>query len=165
MKAKGCGISNIQWTDYLDQSLSRAQQEIDSHLHGCASCRSEFAALRQVDQRLRIECGLLLQSLEQSGLPAAPPRERILAVLRDGAFAANPDGVHERLWQVRWVLALLCGPHTATRIIASAESHANIPPNTKPTEQKWQPFLRRLSYLTTEICGCSAGELIRVVGQ
>jgi hypothetical protein len=165
MKAKGCGISNIQWTDYLDQSLSaRGQQEIESHLSVCVNCRSEFAALRQVDQRLRIECGLLLQSFEHAGLPEAPSRERILAVLRDGAMAANPKGVHERLWQVRWVLALLCGSNTATRLIGAAESHANIQPNTRPSEQKWPLFLHRLSYLTTEICGCQAGELIRVVG-
>jgi hypothetical protein len=166
MNAKRCGISNVQWTDYLDQSLSaRGQQEIESHLRVCASCSLEFAALRQVDQQLRIECGVLLQSFQQGGLPETPSGERILAILRDGAMAANPKGIQERLWQVLWVLAMLCGPHTATRLIGAAESHANIPPNTRPTEQKWPPFLHRLSYLTTEICGCQAGELIRVVGQ
>ena len=166
MKAMGCGISNVQWNDYLGGSLSaRERQEIESHLRMCARCRSEVAALRQVDQKLRIECGLLLQSFEQSGLLETPSPDRIIDILRGGARAVNPNGVQERLSQVRWVLALLCGPHTATRLIGVAESHANIPPDTGPSEQKWPRFLRRLSYLTTEICGCQAGELIRVVGQ
>lgn len=166
MKANSCGISNIQWTDYLDQNLSaRNQQEIESHLRMCAACNAEFAALRQVDQHLRIECGLLLQSFGRSGFRETPSRERILALLRDGAMAPNSKDATERLWQVRWVLALLCGPHTSTRLIGAAEAHANIPPNSGPSEQKWFSFLQRLSYLTTEICGCQAGELIRAVGQ
>jgi Putative zinc-finger len=151
-----CEILDALWTDYLDQALdSRDRQEIEAHLRICSGCRSQLDVMRQIDQRLRIECGIVLQSIDHAFTPSP---DRILAALREG-------GVQERLWQVRWVLALLCGSNTATRIIEAAESHAEIPANTKPDEQKWILFLRRLSFLTTEICGCSAGELIRVVGE
>jgi hypothetical protein len=66
---------------------------------------------------------------------------------------------------VGWVLALLCGTHTAAKIISVAQSHAEIPANLAPSEQKWQAFLQRLAFLTTEICGRSAGELISAVGK
>jgi Putative zinc-finger len=160
-----CERLDTLWTDYLDQALSpRDCQETESHLRVCTDCRSQLNVMRQIDQRLRIECGIVLQSM-QAGVLLTPSPDRILAALREGAAVANPKGVQERLWQVRWVLALLCGFNTATRIIEAAESHAEIPANTKPNEQKWMLFLRRLSFLTTEICGCSAGELIRVVGE
>jgi anti-sigma factor RsiW len=153
-------------TDYLDQALSRAQRrELESHLHACASCRSQLDAFRQIDQRLRIECGLVRQSLDQAGAVTTPSRDRILSLLKDGASVAMPKGVHERLWQVRWVLALLCGSNTATSIIDAAGSHAGVPANAELNEQRWAPFFRRLAFLTTEICGCSAGELIRAVGE
>jgi anti-sigma factor RsiW len=146
-----CGISDTEWTDYLDQALSfRERRKIEAHLRHCAACRSELHALRQIDQRLRIECGLIRQSMNP---PAA--RDRILAILQQSGSPATND----RLRKVRWVLALLCGSNTATRIIAAAESHS------KPDEQNWLLFLRRLSFLTTEICGSYAGELIWAVGQ
>jgi hypothetical protein len=99
------------------------------------------------------------------GAISAPSRESILAVLRDGAAVVNPQQVQERLWRVRWVLALLCGSNTAVGIIRAAETHAEIPGGAKPNEQKWLVFLRRLSSLTTEICGRAAGELIWAVGN
>ena len=153
-----CVISDTEWTDYLDQTLStRERQKIDAHLRICAPCRTELDILRRVDQRLRIECGLIRQSTHVSD----ESRERVLAALRDTA----PTGTHERLWRVRWVLALLCGSNTSARIIQAAESHAGVPSNVRPSEQKWQSFLGRLSFLTTEICGSYAGELIMAVGQ
>lgn len=152
-----CGISDTQWTDYLDRALSpREGQRIESHLRVCASCRAELAEWREVDQRLRIECGILQQSIDRRAQAAS--RERILAAFRE-------KGVHERLWRLRWVLALLCGPNTATRIMDAAQSHANLQQDIKPTEQTWRLFLRRLAFLTTEICGSPAGELIQAVGE
>ena len=54
-----CGITEMQWTDYLDGTCpAEERREIESHLRECANCRSESEALRQIDQRLRIECGL-----------------------------------------------------------------------------------------------------------
>lgn len=150
-----CGITEMHWTDYLDGNLpARQRREIESHLRDCAECRSESERLRQIDQRLRIECGLFRQSLDV-GLQTAA-QERILAALREAAIAANRPEAHERLWRVRWVLAMLCGPNTAGRIIDAAG-------NTE--EQNWLPFLRRLSFITTEICGCHAGDLILAVGK
>jgi hypothetical protein len=157
-----CGITDTEWTDYLDQALSfRDRQKMEAHLGVCASCRSEFEVLRQVDQRLRIECGLIQQAVDQTQESQAAAQERVLAVLREG----TPNGAHERLWRVRWVLALLCGSNTATRIIDAAQSHCDATAELKPAEQKWLHFLRRLSFLTTEICGCSAGDLIWAVGK
>ena len=157
-----CIQFETQWTDYLDEALSnRARQDIESHLRVCANCRGQFQVLRDVDQRLRIECGLIRQSIEPSEEARAAAQERVLAVLRQAA----PKGVQERLWRVRWVLALLCGSNTATRIIEAAESHTDVSAGAKPSEQKWLLFLRRLSFLTTEVCGCSAGELIMAVGK
>ena len=157
-----CGISDTEWTDYLDQAMSYGdRQRIESHLRTCAHCRSEFELLRQVDQRLRIECGLLQQSTGVSEEARAAAQERILAALRE----TTPKGSHERLWRVRWVLALLCGSNTATRIIHAAESHTDETASAGPSEQKWLLFLRRLRFLTTEICGSRAGELIWAVGQ
>jgi hypothetical protein len=66
---------------------------------------------------------------------------------------------------VGWVLALLCGTHTAAKIISVARAYAEIGANLTPSEQKWQTFLQRLAFLTTEICGKSAGELIAAVGK
>jgi anti-sigma factor RsiW len=158
-----CENLETRWTDYLDQALpARERQETDSHLRVCTACRSRLEAFRQVDQRLRIECGIVAQSME----PVRPMSlDKILTALREGAALSNPKRVEERLWRVQWVLALLCGSTTATRIIDAAECHAGIPANSGPNEQRWLPFLRRLSFLTTEICGCSAGELIRAVGE
>ena len=157
-----CGISDTQWTDYLDQALPPSErQKIDAHLRVCASCRSELEALRQADQRLRIECGIIRQSIEVSEEAQTAARERILAILRE----SDPKSTHERLWRVRWVLALLCGSNTASRIIQAAETHAEAASDNKPSEQKWLLFLRRLAFLTTEICGSCAGELIWAVGQ
>jgi len=157
-----CGITDTEWTGYLDQALSPSdRRRLDSHLRHCAPCRCEIDALRQVDQQLRIECGLLLQSVHPAPESMAAGQQRILAALRQ----TTPKNTNERLWRVRWVLALLCGANTATRIIQAAESHADAGADCKPAEQKWLLFLRRLSYLTTEICGCSAGELILVIGK
>lgn len=157
-----CQLYDAQWTDYLDETLSfRARQDIESHMRVCADCRAQLQALRDVDQRLRIECGLIQQTLKPSEAVQIAARQRILAVLRQTA----PKGVHERLWRVRWVLALLCGSNTATRIIEAAESHTEVSAGARPSEQKWLLFLRRLSFLTTEVCGCSAGELIWAVGK
>lgn len=158
-----CGIPDKQWIDYLDQSLScRERGELEAHFQFCEDCRSQLNIFRQIDRRLRIECGLVLQSAEHPG--AEPPAyDKILEML--GVAAAAQKSVPERLWQARWVLALLCGPVTATRMIAAAESHAEISADTEPTGQKWSMFLRRLSYLTTEICGCSAGALIWAVSN
>jgi hypothetical protein len=154
-----CGISDAHWADYLDRSLpAREHQRIESHLRVCASCRSEIDVLRQVDQRLRIECGLARQAMDLPEDARMAAQIRFLAALKEGAAVAGQKGIHERLWRVRWVLALLCGSNTATRIIQAAESHAD-------SEQKWVPFLRRLTFLTTEVCGCSAGELIWAVGN
>jgi anti-sigma factor RsiW len=145
----------MQWTDYLDGTLpARQRREIEAHLRDCPDCRSEAHALRQIDQRLRIECGLFGQSLDLQSQSAT--RERILAGFREAAAVAKQPEVHERLWRVRWVLAMLCGPNTAARIIDAAG-------NTE--EQNWVPFLRRLSFITTEICGCHAGDLILAVGK
>jgi anti-sigma factor RsiW len=150
-----CGITEAQWTDYLDGAVpARQRREIESHLRECSTCRSEADYLRQMDQRLRIECGLLAQSLK-FGLETAA-QERILAALREAALVSKPPEVPERLWRVRWVLAMLCGPNTAGRIIECAGS---------TEEQTWLVFLRRLSFLTTEICGCYAGDLILAVGK
>ena len=152
-----CGISGAEWTDYLDQALPvRERRKIDAHLQVCAHCRAELENARQIDQRLRIECGILQQSIHLSAASEAETLDRILAVLRDRA----PKGAHERLWRVRWVLALLCGSNTAIRIIEAAEIHTG-----GMKQGKWLPFLQRLSFLTTEICGSYAGNLIWVVGQ
>jgi hypothetical protein len=153
-----CAQYDGQWTDYLDESLSyRERQDLESHLRGCINCQSQLDVLRQVDQRLRIECGLIQQAIQ----PSEEAQERVLAALR----LTTPKGVHERLWRVRWVLALLCGSNTATRIIQAAESHTDVSAAAKPSEQKWLLFLRRLAFLTTEVCGCSAGDLILAVGK
>jgi hypothetical protein len=156
-KIMTCGISGTEWTDYLDRALPvHERRKIDAHLLVCARCRAEFENARQIDQRLRIECGILQQSIQISAASQAETQERILAVLRDRA----PKGVHERLWRVRWVLALLCGTNTAIRIIEAAETQTG-----GMKQSKWLPFLRRLSFLTTEICGSYAGNLIWAVGQ
>jgi hypothetical protein len=160
-KIMTCGISGTEWTDYLDHAMPvRERRKIDAHLLVCARCRAEFENAQQIDQRLRIECGILQQSIELSGqlspVSEAETRDRILAVLRDRA----PKGAHERLWRVRWVLALLCGTNTAIRIIEAAETQTG-----GMKQSKWLPFLRRLSFLTTEICGLYAGNLIWAVGQ
>ena len=89
-------------------------------------------------------------------VPQAAAGERILAALREASVVAAQPEVHERLWRVRWVLAMLCGPNTAGRIIDASGS---------TEEQNWLPFLRRLSFITTEICGCHAGDLILAVGK
>jgi hypothetical protein len=155
-----CGIHDTDWMDYLDQSLSlRDRQRIDGHLRSCASCRTSLDALRQVDQRLRIELGLIGQSIVLSPESQLEAGERLLAALHE----SSPSVTHDRLWRVRWVLALLCGSNTAARIIAAAESQTESAANA--TAQKWPLFLHRLAFLTTEICGSYAGELIRAVGQ
>jgi anti-sigma factor RsiW len=157
-----CQRYETQWTDYFDEALSyRERQDLESHLRACPNCRAQVQLLRDVDQRLRIECGLIQQAVQPSDEEQAAVQERVLAVLRQSA----PKGTQERLWRVRWVLALLCGSNTATRIIEAAESHTEISVNPRSSEQKWLVFLRRLTYLTTEVCGCSAGELIWAVGK
>jgi len=161
-----CELFDTEWTDYLDNALStRERLEMDAHLRGCDDCRVQLSALQQVDRRLRVECGAILQTIEQSGAVPEPSLDKLLAVLREGASATNRHGDQERLWRVRWVLALLCGMHTAARIISAAQSHAGVSSNLAPSEQKWQAFLQRLAFLTTEICGRSAGELIAAVGK
>ena len=122
----------------------------------------ELEILSEIDRRLRIEGGILRDSLCVSDLPPAAARDRILQALRE---QRGPEGVHERLWRVRWVLALLCGSNTAARIVAAAESHAGVPRGSKLCDRTWAVFLRRLAFLTTEICGCYAGELILAVGE
>lgn len=161
-----CELFETEWTDYLDNALStRERLEMDAHLRGCDSCRVQLSALQQVDRRLRVECGAILQSIEQSGAVPEPSLERLFAVLREGAAVKNQHGDHERLWRVGWVLALLCGTHTSAKIISVAQAYAEIGANLTPSEQKWQAFLQRLAFLTTEICGKSAGELIAAVGK
>ncbi len=162
MKTPNCGISDSEWTAYLDPASSpRERQKLAAHLRVCAECRSELETLRRIDQRLRIECGLIQQSINLPAESQAATRESILALLRDGAA----QGAHERLWRVRWVLALLCGSNTATRIIQATESHTAPCVGQRHTEQEWLLFLRRLAFLTTEICGSYAGDLIWAVGQ
>ena len=154
-----CGISDTDWIDYLDQSLPfRDRQRIDAHLRACARCRTEFDAFRQVDHRLRIECGLLAQSADVPEEAQQAAAERFLSLLRESSPALSRD----RLWRVRWVLALLCGANTSARIIAAAEHQTGA---TRPTDQQWTLFLRRLAFITTEICGSYAGDLILAVGQ
>jgi len=161
-----CTISDAQWTEYVDNVLSqRERQKVEAHLADCADCSLHLAEIWQVDQRLRIECAKVVQAIQQSGMIAVPSRERILAALREGVAAVNSQEVEERLWRVRWVLALLCGCNTAVGMIRAADTHADIPGGTRPNEQKWLVFLRRLSSLTTEICGRAAGELIWAVGN
>jgi anti-sigma factor RsiW len=161
-----CEAFEAQWTDYLDDALPmRDRKAMNAHLSGCVECRTQLSLFEQIDRRLRLECGAVLQSINESGEIGAPPVEKILAALRDGAAIVNPEGQHERLWRVRWVLALLCGTNTAANIIAVAESHASVRVNPNPGEQKWLAFLRRLSVLTSEICGNAAGELIWAVGK
>jgi hypothetical protein len=155
MKAPNCGISDSDWTAYLDPSSPhRERQKLGVHLRVCAECRSELETLRRIDQRLRIECGLIQQSINVPAKSQAAAQERILAILQE----SDLEGSHERLWRVRWVLALLCGSNTAARIIQATESQTR-------DEQEWPLVLRRLAFLTTEICGSYAGDLIRAVGQ
>jgi hypothetical protein len=161
-----CRISDSLWTDYLEQSLSRRErQEIESHLLVCAGCRSDLAVLRQVDQRLRIECARIRHAYDVSAASLASAEERMLAILAQGARQAGVDTEQERLWRVRWVLALLCGSNTATRIIAAAESHVHAGAKADSSEQKWLLLLRRLALITSEICGRHAGDLIWAVGK
>lgn len=161
-----CEISDRQWMDYLDRALpARERSQMESHLHVCASCRSQADVLRQIDQRLRIECGLARQAGELPAGAQAAAQARILTALKEEAALADGNSVRERLWRVRWVLALLCGSNTATRIIQAAESHTKVSARMKPSEQKWLLLLRRLTLLTTEVCGCVAGELIWAVGK
>jgi anti-sigma factor RsiW len=164
-----CSISDAQWTDYLDGSLpARKREPIEAHLRICPGCRSEVEALRQIDRRLRIECGIALQAIDLR-LDAQAAQSRILAALRDAAAFKEPatgaPSAHQRLWRVRWVLALLCGSNTAARIVQAAASYAIVPASMAPSEQTWLAFLRRLAFLTTEICGCFAGDLIWAVGK
>jgi anti-sigma factor RsiW len=159
-----CNISDAQWTEYVDRALPVTERRtIEAHLRVCASCRAELEIWQEIDQRLRIECGLLAESLDVPARAAA--QERILAVLEAAAGASENRTVRERLWRVRWVLALLCGPNTAARIIEVTESHTGIVANVEPNERGWPMFLGRLSLLTTEMCGSSAGELIWAVGK
>lgn len=161
-----CQLFDAQWTDYLDRSLSSSErQAMDVHLSECAECRAQLTAIEQVDRRLRLECGAILQAIDESGEVPSPPIENFLLLLRDGSAIASPKGMPERMWRLRWVLALLCGTNTAANMISAARSYAGTPANTNPGDQKWRPFLRRLAYLTTEICGRAAGELIWVVGS
>jgi hypothetical protein len=161
-----CGITGEEWTDYLDRALpAMERRRIESHLLGCADCRAEAESLRLIDQRLRIECGAFAQSFHVEPQGASP--ERIMSALREAAAVTGVADDHEKLWRVRWVLALLCGPNTAGRVIdcarrgdASRDGSCNDAP-----EQGWVNFLSRLSFLTTEICGCHAGELILAVGK
>lgn len=160
-----CEMTDSRWTDYLDQALpARERREIESHLSVCAHCRSEMEMLRQVDQRLRIEFGIACAALPVPPVGAGP-QERLLNILREEVGVPGPKRMQLRLWKVRWVLALLCGPNTATRIIEAAESHSKVSVNARPSEQAWLAFLRRLAFLTTEICGSYAGELIWSVGN
>jgi hypothetical protein len=153
-----CGISDSDWTDYLDQaSPFQKRHQLAAHLLVCAQCRSELDSLRQIDQRLRIECGLIQQSIHLPAESQTAARQRILALLQN-----HDSGVpRERMWKVRRVLALLCGSNTANRIIQVTESHTAR----QNTNTEWLVFLRRLSFLTTEICGSCAGDLVWAVGQ
>jgi anti-sigma factor RsiW len=158
-----CGITGEDWTDYLDRTLPvRDRRRIDAHLLGCAACRSEAERLRHIEQRLRIDFGLLRQAVD--GEMTAGAEQRIMAALRELPGMAKGPDVHEKLWRVRWVLAMLCGPNTAGRVIDCARQ-AGGSDSSLAAEQGWAPFLRRLSLLTTEICGCHAGELIIAVGK
>lgn len=165
-----CGISNSAWTDYLDGTLhARQRAPIDAHVRVCFHCRSEVDAWRQIERRLRIECGIARQAIYLPVEAQRSAEHAILAVVRQAealhGTTGESKGPQERLWRVRWVLALLCGANTATRIIQNAEKHAGVSAQVRPSEQKWLIFLRRLAFLTTEICGCFAGELIWSIGK
>jgi hypothetical protein len=158
-----CGITGEEWTDYLDRTSSaRARLRIDAHLRECAECRSEADRLRQIEQRLRIDFGLLAQTLDVELTAAA--QQRIMAALPELPTMIKSADVHEKLWRVRWVLALLCGPNTAGRMIDRARKAGGSDP-AAAADQSWVIFLRRLARLTTEICGCHAGELILAIGK
>ena len=157
-----CAITGEEWTDYLDRTLpARERLRIDAHLRECAECRSEAERLRQVEQRLRIDFGLLAQTLDVELTAAA--QQRIMAALPELPTMTKTADVHEKLWRVRWVLAMLCGPNTAGRVIDCARKGGSDP--AAAADQSWATFLRRLSGLTTEICGCHAGELILAIGK
>lgn len=161
-----CRILETQWAEYLECGLSsRERQAIDLHLSDCADCRMQLSALQQVDRRLRLECGAILQAINASGEISIPPIEGFLALLHESAATAQPKGIPERIWRLRWVLALLCGTNTAANMISAARSFAGTSGTPNPADQKWRAFLRRLAFLTTEICGHAAGELIWVVGS
>jgi anti-sigma factor RsiW len=169
-----CGFSEARWTDYLDRSLpAKERHRIESHLQVCASCRLEVDFLRQIDQLLRIEGGRARESLRSHPAPGqmAAAQARILEILRDDRSEADNKGDHERLWRMRWVLALLCGSNTATQIIHAAESHSaasahiDVLDEAKVGEHQRLIFLRHMAFLTTEVCGSFAGELIWAVGK
>jgi hypothetical protein len=169
-KTMNCGISNSAWTDYLDGTLrARERAPIDAHVRVCASCRSEVDAWRQIERRLRIECGIAQQAMDLPVEAQKSAEKAILAAIGQAKelreTTGESKGSQERLWRVRWVLALLCGANTATRIIQAAEKHAGVSAQVKPSEQKWLVFLRRLAFITTEVCGCFAGELIWSIGK
>jgi hypothetical protein len=150
-----CRAASQHLTDHLDGSLpARESHVLERHLRDCESCRTEAEILRLIDRRLRIECGLFAHSLAVGSQAAA--QQRIIAALKEAANVLEPQEFNERLWRVRWVLSMLCGPNTGARMIESAQ-------NSK--EEHWPAFLVRLSFLTTEICGRHAGELILAVGQ
>lgn len=157
-----CSISGEQWTDYFDRALPPAERRgIESHLVVCELCRAEAERVRRADEMLRNECRALMHSLELAS-PGAD-RDRIIAALRQSED--RPVEFREKLRRVRWVLAMLCGDNTAGRVIESARRHAQHSSPTEVWEQSWLPFVRRLSLLTTEICGSDAGDLILAVAR
>ena len=157
-----CGITGDQWTDYFDRVLPAVERRgIESHLLSCEPCRAEAKRVRLADEMLRNECGALVHSLKLASPSAS--RDRIIAKLRDSE--GPPVEVREKLRRVRWVLAMLCGDNTAGRVIESAHCHAAAAVSTEVSEQSWLHFVRRLSLLTTEICGSDAGDLILAVAR
>jgi anti-sigma factor RsiW len=158
-----CNISGSEWTDYLDGVLRHDKfDKVHRHVSTCAACSEKIQTMRDVEGRLRSECSLLLQRIRVSETAMDASLRRILALADTGAQTVGAGEREGRLWRVRWVLSLLCGSNTATRVIHAARP---VEASKEISEQNWQTFLDRLAALTTEICGHNAAKLIWLVGK
>lgn len=161
------GIADEAWEDYLcGQAVGQARELIDAHLTICSECR-------ELAQRLKLTARLLREAGTEARRRLAPSEDHLYhglhdlfaRVLAEKEAQSGQHNIRQRLSELEVVIAEMCGTQTAARALRSAARRSPARSLEQLTIETWQPFLERLTAITSVVCGKFGGQVVWEAGQ
>ena len=160
------GISDDQWTSYLDGELEHRDQ-IEAHLIGCQPCWEFNERMQRTEARLGIAGEAVRHQYPLSDNVLHRSLQRVLARIwrHKESEIEQAEEVRARLDSLKEVLAPMCGSGTASRALVAAAMGSPAKSLELVSEENWDPFLANLKSIAVVMCGETGAHLVWESGQ
>jgi hypothetical protein len=160
------GITPGEWEAYVEGKLNGAEcDRLETHLTGCLACWERVEELRLATDLLRQTGAAARRSLPLRDAELYAGLQQAFAKLHAAESAADAATIRHRLEALTKVLAVMCGPLTATQALRVAAQRSAARTLARVSPDNWDSFLTRLTSIATVMCGETGARLVRESGR